>query len=519
MAQLATPALKHPETIVESRKITAAWTDSGANTKEYVVTITPANEQGDSTWTIDAQYTTASITNLAPSTTYAITIKAVATAASGDTDSDVSTPEDVATEADVVKLATPVATRDDGQTTDTKLVIVWTADAAATSYEYSWNGGAVVQNVTSPLEITGLTSGESHEFKLWAKDSAAPANDSDPFIGTLGTKTKLGTPVITRDDAATTETQLAVKWDAVPEANNYIALLDGGTSRSGTATSQTYTGLAAGSQHTITVKATRTGYIDSDIGTANLSTKVPQDTTAPVITRAGGDVSITVGDGYTDAGATAVDDVDGNITAAIVTVDPVDANVVGNYTVTYNVSDAAGNAATEVTRAVEVKALTGKAKVVIVGGNESLNEGDTYVDKGVSSVTKDDGTPGDIADITTSTNVDTTVPGSYVVTYLYPKGKSGAAADTSVSRNVVVRSTHAGADATQWLEGQQLDYKDVTNTAYDKAVDLARIKEAPKDLHPSDTAMAYTSGTAMDPYERRAVIELSGGDYQTKQTP
>ena len=36
------------------------------------------------------------------------------------------------------------------------------------------------------------------------------------------------------------------------------------------------------------------------------------------------------------------------------TVNAVDVNTVGTYTVTYNVSDAAGNAATQVTRTVNI---------------------------------------------------------------------------------------------------------------------------------------------------------------------
>jgi hypothetical protein len=79
------------------------------------------------------------------------------------------------------------------------------------------------------------------------------------------------------------------------------------------------------------------------------------DTTAPVITLQG-DISIDVmkGDIYTDAGATALDDVDGDITANIILVNPVDTNTVETYTVTYNVSDAAGNPAIQKTRTINV---------------------------------------------------------------------------------------------------------------------------------------------------------------------
>jgi hypothetical protein len=48
---------------------------------------------------------------------------------------------------------------------------------------------------------------------------------------------------------------------------------------------------------------------------------------------------VEVGSVYTDAGATALDTVDGDRTANIITVNPVNTNVLGTYTVTYNVSD------------------------------------------------------------------------------------------------------------------------------------------------------------------------------------
>ncbi|CAM1371635.1 immunoglobulin-like domain-containing protein [Tenacibaculum xiamenense] len=82
------------------------------------------------------------------------------------------------------------------------------------------------------------------------------------------------------------------------------------------------------------------------------------DVVAPVITL-NGDASMTVVEGstFTDPGATATDNVDGDISANIVVAgDTVDTNTVGTYTITYNVSDAAGNAATEVSRTVEVTA-------------------------------------------------------------------------------------------------------------------------------------------------------------------
>lgn len=82
------------------------------------------------------------------------------------------------------------------------------------------------------------------------------------------------------------------------------------------------------------------------------------DTIAPVITL-NGSSSVTIGTSvqgasYTDAGATAHDARDGDISSSITTTGSVDISEAGTYTITYNVSDTAGNAAESVTRTVNV---------------------------------------------------------------------------------------------------------------------------------------------------------------------
>ena len=79
------------------------------------------------------------------------------------------------------------------------------------------------------------------------------------------------------------------------------------------------------------------------------------DSAAPVITLLGvSPVTVEVGSVYVDAGATALDNVDGVLTGSIVTVNSVNSAVVGSYSVTYNVHDSNGNAAVQVTRVVNV---------------------------------------------------------------------------------------------------------------------------------------------------------------------
>lgn len=90
----------------------------------------------------------------------------------------------------------------------------------------------------------------------------------------------------------------------------------------------------------------------------NTGTTTSSDTTPPVISITGStSVTLTEGDTYTDAGATATDDVDGDITSNIIVTSSVDTSTPGAYAVAYTVSDTAGNRAS-ITRIVTIQAAT-----------------------------------------------------------------------------------------------------------------------------------------------------------------
>ena len=90
----------------------------------------------------------------------------------------------------------------------------------------------------------------------------------------------------------------------------------------------------------------------------NLSVEV-LDNTPPVISLIGDSiVTVEVNSNYNDDGATALDNYDGDISSNISTSGTVDTSIVGDYTVKYNVSDSSGNAATQVTRTVQVRDTT-----------------------------------------------------------------------------------------------------------------------------------------------------------------
>lgn len=91
--------------------------------------------------------------------------------------------------------------------------------------------------------------------------------------------------------------------------------------------------------------------------------------TRPVISLLGtSPITVPLGSVYADAGATATDAEDGNLTGSIATVNPVNTSTVGTYTVTYNVSDSSGLAATQVARTVDVTDQTAPNAVTITPG-------------------------------------------------------------------------------------------------------------------------------------------------------
>jgi hypothetical protein len=161
------------------------------------------------------------------------------------------------------------------------------------------------------------------------------------------------------------------------------------------------------------------------------------DVVPPVLSLSGSSfVTVDCGEAYTDAGATATDACDDSVSltnAITVSGLPIDVATPGFYTVTYNVSDSAGNAATSISRTVEVAdttppvlALNGDALVqVLVGG--------TYVELGASA---NDLCEGDVPVIIGGDFVDTSVSNLYTVEYSASDSSGNPA--TPITRQVIV---------------------------------------------------------------------------------
>ena len=108
------------------------------------------------------------------------------------------------------------------------------------------------------------------------------------------------------------------------------------------------------------------------------------DTTKPVITLLGDAIEIVEAKGtYVDAGASAIDTLDGSLT--VTTLNTVNTDEVGIYTVTYSVSDANGNAAADVVRAVGVVDTTKPVITLLGSATETVEAKGTYSDAGASA--------------------------------------------------------------------------------------------------------------------------------------
>ncbi len=112
-----------------------------------------------------------------------------------------------------------------------------------------------------------------------------------------------------------------------------------------TSSSETSTSTEATSTSSTATTTQATSTPSSDGTATSTATSTPADTTPPVITINGDNpTNITAGDTYTDAGATALDDIDG--TVPVLTSGAVDSSTAGTYTITYTASDSSGNTST-----------------------------------------------------------------------------------------------------------------------------------------------------------------------------
>jgi len=192
-----------------------------------------------------------------------------------------------------------------------------------------------------------------------------------------------------------------------------------------------------------------TYYVTYDVFDSNgnnatqiIRTVVVEDSTPPTITLVGDNPQIIEAcNSYSELGASATDPCFGDISGSIVAdASAVDTSTVGTYQVTYNVTDAQGNVATEIVRTIYVED-TSPPTITLVGDNPQVIEAcDSYAELGASAT---DPCFGDISGniFIDASGVDTATVGTYQVTYNVMDANSNAAIE--VIRTVVVQDNTA----------------------------------------------------------------------------
>src|SRR5439155_695585 len=162
------------------------------------------------------------------------------------------------------------------------------------------------------------------------------------------------------------------------------------------------------------------------------------DTTAPAMTLVGGTETVECHGTFSDPGATAIDACAGDLTSGIVVTGSVDASSVGDYTLSYSVTDAHGNTATA-SRLVHV-ADTTPPPTSLVGGTETVECHGAFSDAGA---TASDLCAGDLtSSIVVTGSVDASTVGDYTLSYSVTDGHGNTA---TASRLVHVVDTTAPA--------------------------------------------------------------------------
>lgn len=121
--------------------------------------------------------------------------------------------------------------------------------------------------------------------------------------------------------------------------------------------------------------------VADSVGNQSKATRkvIIKDVVAPTIYLNGKDtVWVAVGKNYTDLGASAIDDLDGNVSDKITVSGEVDTKTAGEYAVTYKVSDSSGNTATA-------------TRTVKVAPESSIPENERAISSSVIYLTFDDG--------------------------------------------------------------------------------------------------------------------------------
>ena len=165
------------------------------------------------------------------------------------------------------------------------------------------------------------------------------------------------------------------------------------------------------------------------------------DTTPPSLNLIGPS-TLTIGDcsTYTELGASAIDPCFGDISSnVIIDNSSVDTSTLGSYTVTYSVTDNHGNSTASITRTVVVTD-SNPPEITLLGDNPQVLEAcDVYTELGATAIDPCFGNDFSTSLVIDTSTIDTSVLGSYIVTYNVTDGDGNPAIE--VTRDITIVDT------------------------------------------------------------------------------
>lgn len=265
----------------------------------------------------------------------------------------------------------------DDITNDDTPTFAGTAESGAMVTLYDTDGSTVLGTGTATggnwtITSSSLSDG-SHTITAKATDTADNTGVASSGLSVTIDTSAPATPVVSSiatDDIINAAETSSITVAGTAEANSTVSVALG----DGSATTTPVTATATGGSYSVTIdgsslaETTITPVVTAtdaagNTSSAALTPTAYKDVTAPIISANGFNPDSTqlALSTYTDAGATATDSHDGSRTSSIVTVNSVpDApnNHAGTpYTITYDVTDAAGNAAIQKVRTVNLQKI------------------------------------------------------------------------------------------------------------------------------------------------------------------
>ena len=257
--------------------------------------------------------------------------------------------------------------------------LAWASSAGATGYNiFNCNGAScasptLVGDVSgTSVNITALSPSQLYWFAVQPFNSSGGGSAGFTSFTTLADSVA---PVISGSIVSSINEGATALGSVTANETVTWSISGSGVSisSSGVVTLDSAADYETATSHSFTITAT-----DSDSNAANTGTLtvavVDADENAPVITLVGNVMIMhPLGLIYTDAGATASDDVDGNIEVA--TSGNVDVTLPGVYIITYSATDSAGNQAIELERIVTVSNITYSLDLDGNGQYDALTDG------------------------------------------------------------------------------------------------------------------------------------------------